>query len=188
MRPAAFLDRDGTIVEQVDHLTDPGDVRLLPGAAKGIRLLRSAGYACVVVTNQSVIGRGMLSVEGLEGVHQEMRRQLAQQGAELDGVYYCPVAPTTTDRAIVEHSDRKPGSGMLLRAAAEMNLDVSRSWMIGDMISDMLAGRHAGCMSNVLVQTGPGWQRAREEADYVVEDLPSAARLIISTGNGRSQL
>lgn len=156
MRPAVFLDRDGTIIEHVDHLTDPGDVRLIPGAAKAIRLLRSAGYVCVVVTNQSVIGRGMLSVEGLGRVHAEMRRQLAQHGAELDGVYYCPAAPTTTDRTTVEHSDRKPGSGMLLRAATEMDLDVSRSWMIGDMLSDVHAGRNAGCRGTILIRRRSG--------------------------------
>ena len=131
MRPAVFLDRDGTIIEHVHHLTDPDDVRLIPGAAKAIRLLRSAGYACVVVTNQSVIGRGMLTVDGLERVHDEMHRQLTQHGAELDGIYYCPVLPAASDRTIVEHPDRKPGPGMLLRASQDLDLDLSRSWMIG---------------------------------------------------------
>ena len=118
-RPAVFLDRDGTVIEHVHYLSDPALVRLLPGAAEALRRLRRAGFARVLVTNQSAIGRGMLTVERLDQIHAEMDRQLAASGATLDGIYYCPDAPAGDDRTVVEHSDRKPGPGMLLRAADE---------------------------------------------------------------------
>ena len=188
MKPAVFLDRDGTLIEHVHHLSDPAAVRLVDGAAEAIRELRMVGYVVVLVTNQSVVGRGMLTVDGLRRVHECLSSDLAEGGATLDAIYFCPVAPTDGGPAVIEHPDRKPGPGMLRRAACDLSIDLSRSWMVGDTIGDMLAGRHAGCKGNVLVRTGPEWRGAREEADYVVEDLPSAARLIISAGNGRSQL
>ena len=146
MRPAVFLDRDGTIIASVHYLADPELVRLIDGAARAIRALRSAGYAIVVVSNQSAVGRGMLSVERLFEVHDAMCRQLAEAGASLDGFYFCPAVPASDDRTAVDHPDRKPAPGMLLRAAIDLDLDLSRSWMIGDMVSDVLAGRNAGCM------------------------------------------
>ena len=150
-RPAVFLDRDGTVIEHVHYLSDPARVRLLPGAAEALRRLRRAGFARVLVTNQSAIGRGMLTEDRLEEIHAELERQLAASGATLDGIYYCPDAPSGDDRTVVEHSDRKPGPGMLLRAADELGLDLDASWMVGDMISDVLAGHNAGCRS-ILVE------------------------------------
>ena len=99
----------------------------------------------MLVTNQSAIGRGMLTEDRLDLIHDEMNRQLAAAGAALDAIYYCPEAPAGDDRTVVEHPDRKPGPGMLLRAAAELGLDLGASWMVGDMISDVLAGLNAGC-------------------------------------------
>ena len=156
MRPAVFLDRDGTIITSVHYLTDPELVRLIDGAAEAIRALGSAGYAIVVVSNQSAVGRGMLSVERLFEVHEAMCRQLAEEGARLDGFYFCPEVPASDDRTAVEHPDRKPAPGMLLRAAVDLDLDLSRSWMIGDLVSDVLAGRNAGCMGSILVRSGLG--------------------------------
>ena len=183
MKPAVFLDRDGTIIEHVHYLDDPKHVRLLPGAAEAIRALRAAGFVCVMVTNQSAIGRGRLTARRLEQVHDEVFVQLRRQRAELDGVYFCPVVPATDDRTVVEHPDRKPGPGMLLRAARELNLDVSRSWMVGDALSDVCAGRNAGCLGTILVRTGVGAAAAVAvdgAADHVVDDLSEAAGLIVS--------
>lgn len=115
-RPAVFLDRDGTLIEHVHYLCDPALVRLLPGVAEALKWLRRAGFALVLVTNQSAIGRGMLTEDRLEEIHTEMRRQLAACGATVDGIYHCPVAPGTDDRSVVEHPDRKPGPGMLLHS------------------------------------------------------------------------
>src|SRR5262249_52308905 len=116
-RSAVFLDRDGTLIEHVPYLSDPKLVRLLPGAAEALIRLRRAGFACVLVTNQSAIGRGMLTEDGLAEIHAELHRQLAAAGATLDGTYYCPHAPSGDDRTVVECEDRKPGPGMLRRAS-----------------------------------------------------------------------
>jgi histidinol-phosphate phosphatase family protein len=151
--PAAFLDRDGTLIEHVHYLSDPAMVRLLPGAAEALRRLRRTGFARVLVTNQSAIGRGMFTVERLEEIHAELERQLAASGATLDLIQYCPDAPAGDDRTAVESPDRKPGPGMILRAAEALGLDLGASWMIGDMESDVLAGLNAGCRS-ILVRSG----------------------------------
>jgi D-glycero-D-manno-heptose 1,7-bisphosphate phosphatase len=181
MRPAVFLDRDGTVIEHVHHLADPAKVALIPGAAEGIQLLQSHGFACVVVSNQSVVGMGLLTLEGLEEIHDVMHRMLADEKVKLDGVYFCPIAPASNDRSSIEHPDRKPGPGMLLRAARQMDLDVMRSWMIGDMQSDMLAGRNACCRGTILVRTGKGNELNPSDPaiDHVADNLLAAARWII---------
>lgn len=182
MRRAAFLDRDGTIIENVHHLADPALVRLIPGAAKGIQMLRDSGFACVVVSNQSAVGRGLLTLETLELIHQEMCRQLAQVGTAVDGWYFCPEAPKTSDRTAIDHPDRKPAPGMLLRAAKELGLDVGSSWMVGDMVSDVLAGQNAGCMGTILVKTGfgNGQTDANALATHVAQDLLVAAQWLVA--------
>jgi D-glycero-D-manno-heptose 1,7-bisphosphate phosphatase len=180
LRRAVFLDRDGTLIEHVHLLTQPSQVKLIPGAADAIRNLQSLDYACVIVTNQSVIGRGLLTEKGLDDVHDGMHRQLAQHNIHLDGVFFCPAAPITTDRTIIEHPDRKPGPGMLQKAAREMLLDLPRSWIIGDMHSDMLAGRNAKLRGTILVRTGQGDNVDPNDpsVDYVATDLLEASRLI----------
>src|ERR1051325_2713626 len=180
MRRAVFLDRDGTVIEHAPLLTQPQQVKLIPGAADAIRNLQALDYACVIVTNQSVIGRGLLTEKGLDEVHDEMNRQLAPHNVRLDGVFFCPTAPTTDDRTIVEHHDRKPGPGMLQKAAREMLLDLPRSWIVGDMHSDMLAGRNAKLRGTILVRTGQGDAVDPNDpsVDYVATDLLEASRLI----------
>jgi D,D-heptose 1,7-bisphosphate phosphatase len=180
-RPAVFLDRDGTVIEHVPYLSDPALVRLLPGSAEAMVRLRRAGFARVLVTNQSAIGRGMMTVDRLAEIHAELESQLAAQGAALDAIYYCPVAPDGDDRTVVECPDRKPGPGMLLRAAAERNLDLGASWMVGDLISDVLAGLNAGCRS-ILVQSGQAAAEAATLAgrSLVAADLAAAADVILS--------
>jgi histidinol-phosphate phosphatase family protein len=183
MYPAVFLDRDGTLIEQVHHLVDPADVRLIDGAASAIARLREHGFRVIVVTNQSVIGRGMLDEQGLQRVHEEMNRQLEEAGTGVDGIYFCPLAPVVSDPRQIEHPDRKPGPGMLLKAARELGLDLTRSWMIGDMISDILAGRNAGVKGTIAVRTGYG-QRLDETdpaIDYVVDDLAAAVEVIVGS-------
>jgi D,D-heptose 1,7-bisphosphate phosphatase len=152
-RPAVFLDRDGTLIEHVHYLSDPAHVRLLPGAAEALMRLRRAGFLCVLVTNQSAIGRGMITEARLHDIHAEMNRQLAERGTALDGIYYCPDVPTEDDRTRVENPNRKPGPGMLLQAATDLDLELADSWMVGDLISDVLAGLNAGCRS-ILVAPG----------------------------------
>ena len=101
-----------------------------------------------------------------------MNRQLAAEGATLDAIYYCPEAPAGDDRTVIEHGDRKPGPGMLLRAAEDLGLDLGASWMVGDMISDVLAGINAGCRGSILVRTGKGLTEAeRPDVEYCEDDL-----------------
>lgn len=182
MRPGVFLDRDGTIIRNVHHLACPSGVELLAGAAEALRLLRGAGFACVLVSNQSAVGRGLLSPAGLESIHQELCRQLERNDACLDGWYFCPEVPRSDDRLVIEHVDRKPGPGMLLRAAADLGLDLKRSWMIGDMISDIAAGRNAGCKGSILVRTGEGARAsgAADLASHVADNVLDAARWILA--------
>lgn len=177
------MDRDGTLIKHVHHLRDPADVQLIEGAADAVRMLRQADFACVVVTNQSVVGRGMLTLNGLARVHDRMHQLLARENASLDGVFYCPDAPTNGDRTTITHGDRKPEPGMLIRAAKELGLALEESWMVGDMISDMLAGRNAGCRGTVLVRTGLGGktQEGHEAIDFVTESLRSAVEIILAT-------
>jgi D-glycero-D-manno-heptose 1,7-bisphosphate phosphatase len=181
-RPAIFLDRDGTLIKHVHYLSDPALVQLLPGVAEALKRFRGAGFTCVLVTNQSAIGRGMFTTERLDQIHTEMNRQLAECGATIDGIYYCPDAPAGDDRTVVENHDRKPGPGMLLRAAADLQLDLGASWMVGDLISDVLAGQNAGCRS-ILLESG---QTAPEEAQALAgrfltaPDLAAAANLILA--------
>ncbi len=186
-RPAVFLDRDGTLIENVPYLSDPKLVRLLPGAAEALKRLSRAGFARILVTNQSAIGRGILTEERLNQIHAELIRQLAAQGASIDAIYYCPSVPRGDDRTVIEDPDRKPGPGMLFRAAADLNLNLTASWMVGDSISDVLAGHHAGCQS-ILVLSGETTEaeadRYRDQA-LITPDIGAALDLILETKEGR---
>ena len=150
LRPAVFLDRDGTLIEPVQCLDDPEQVRLLPDTAEAIKLLHRAGFACVLVINQSAIGRGMITEARLDEIHAEMGRQLAERGASIDGIYFCPDLLTDYDCTVGESHNRNPGPGLLLHAAADLGLELAASWMVGDLISDVMAGLNAGCQSILL--------------------------------------
>jgi|Deesub1362B_J571_1020462.scaffolds.fasta_scaffold00490_16 D-glycero-D-manno-heptose 1,7-bisphosphate phosphatase len=180
MGKAVFLDRDGVVTEQVEgYLDDPESVELLPGAAAAIRRLREAGFKVVMVTNQAGVGYGHFTEETLAKIHIRLVEKLSQEGTELDGIYYCPHTPDDNCPC------RKPSPGMLLRAAEELGIDLSRSYMVGDMTTDIEAGKRAGCFT-VLVRTGFGGSDARSdsEPDAVCEDLASAADFILERESG----
>jgi D-glycero-D-manno-heptose 1,7-bisphosphate phosphatase len=180
IRPAVFLDRDGTLTLERGYLTRPDQFRLLPGAAEAIRLLRENKFTCILVTNQSAVGRGLLTEADLHRIHDELLRQLHPEGAALDGLYYCPAAPSA---GTPDDPERKPAPGMLLRAARELDIDLAQSWMVGDSARDLLAGQSAGCRGCILVQTGHDIADALpllRAGDHVVADLAEAARLILS--------
>lgn len=182
-QPAVFFDRDGTLIEQIHYLSKPEQVKLIPGAGEAIKQLRQAGFACVVVTNQSPLGQGLFTEQELETIHQELAKQLAHYGTQVDGFYYAPEAPQIKDRTVVEHYHRKPGPGMLFRAAKDLRLDLTRSWMIGDMISDILAGYHAHCQGLIGVKTGKGletYEVPPQAHFYQVAHLSEAVNLILS--------
>ncbi len=191
---AVFMDRDNTIIEDPGYLSDPEAVKLLPGVELAIKSIRQAGYKVVVVTNQSAVARGLMTEENLETIHAELRRQLAEKGAHLDGIYYCPFHPEGTVEKYTKESElRKPRPGMLLKAAEEIDIDLTSSWMIGDSGRDVEAGQRAGCRTiRVRLRpsqshtVGPAVQDEDAQADYTVRNLVDAARLILRAGPIRS--
>ena len=182
---AVFVDRDRTLMEDPGYISDPQGVKLLPGVELAIRSLHQAGYKVVVVTNQSGVARGLLAEEMLEEIHAELRRQLGEKGVHLDAIYYCPYHPEgTVEQYAIESELRKPKPGMLLKAAAEMDIDLAASWMVGDSARDVEAGQRAGCKT-VRVRLRPLKAHAPEDqdesvlADFTVRNLVDAARIIL---------
>ncbi|HEX8861838.1 MAG TPA: HAD family hydrolase [Actinomycetes bacterium] len=154
LRRAVFLDRDGTLVEEVPYLHDPALVRLVPGASGALRRLAAAGFALVVVTNQAGVARGYYGEDAVGRVHRRLRELLAAGGVALDGIWYCPHHP---DGAVAELARacrcRKPGPGMLEAAAAELGIDLGASYLVGNDAGDVGAGRAAG-VTPLFVTTG----------------------------------
>ena len=155
---AIFLDRDGTINKYVGFLRNIDDFELVDGVAEAIRKINESGYLAVVVTNQPVVARGEVSFEELEEIHNKMETLLGKEGAYLDAIYYCPHHPHKgyegeRPELKIDCDCRKPKPGMLLKAAADFNIDLSRSWMVGDGENDIKAGISAGCMT-VLLSNG----------------------------------
>lgn len=155
---AIFLDRDGTINEYVGFLTDIKEFRLLDGVAEAIRKINASGYLAIVVTNQPIIARGEVSFTELQEIHNKMETLLGAEGAYIDAIYFCPHHPDKGfEGERVEYKIscdcRKPKPGMLLKAAEDFNIDLSRSWMVGDGKNDVEAGKNAGCKT-VLIGTG----------------------------------
>ena len=159
-QPAVFLDRDGTINEEVGYLDSVEKLRLLPGAAKAIRLINESGMKAVVVTNQSGVARGFYDEAFVEETHARLREVLRAEGAFLDGLYFCPHHPTEgRGNYLLPCNCRKPAPGLLLQAAKELRLDLARSYMVGDTLKDIEAGARAG-MKGILVRTGYGGEEA----------------------------
>jgi D-glycero-D-manno-heptose 1,7-bisphosphate phosphatase len=144
--PAAFLDRDGVLIEDVGYPHREDQLRFMPGAPEAVRRLNRLGYLCVIVTNQSGVARGMFSLEQMQTFNALLVRRLAARGAIIGAVYACPYhADATVDQwRHPDHPERKPNPGMILRAMAEHRIDQSRSFMIGDQPSDQEAARRAG--------------------------------------------
>ena len=182
MKKAVFLDRDGVINEPApegSYITKWEELRLLPGVAAGIASLNRAGYTVIVVTNQRCVAKGLLSTAELEILHERLIKLLAQSGATIDGVYYCP---HELDDAC---ACRKPRPGMLLEAARAHNIDISSAWMIGDSDIDIEAGRNAGCKTIRLLERiensdqAVGGSVARTTSDMVAISLLDAAQKIL---------
>ena len=168
-RPAIFLDRDGTINEEVSYVWRPEQLKLIPGAAAAVRQLREAGYRIVVITNQPVIARGDCTTAELLRIHDYMEMELSRKGAFIDGIYYCPHHPDKgfegeRPELKLDCDCRKPRAGMVLQAERELNLDLSKSWLIGDRTSDVQTAYNCGVRS-VLLRTGIGGHDQRHSAD-----------------------
>jgi D-glycero-D-manno-heptose 1,7-bisphosphate phosphatase len=163
-RPALFLDRDGVIVELIPYLHRVEDVALIAGAVETIAAANRQGVPVVVITNQAGIGRGYYGWKEFQEVQEFILIALRNAGARVDGVFACPHHPDATGRYFHSaHPARKPGPGMLLRAAEMLRIDLARSWIVGDRSGDLLAGRSAGLQGGVLVKTGLG-QRCTDTA------------------------
>lgn len=185
-RPAVFIDRDGTLTDEVGYVNHPSRLRMLPRSAEAIRLLNAAGLPAVVVTNQAGLARGYFTEDVLTKVNELLIAQLATAGARLDGIYVCPHHPTEGAAPYrVRCECRKPKAGLLRRAAAELGLDLERSTMIGDKPSDLVPGREVGA-ATVLVLTGYGrgeWEYRRDtfevKPDHVADDLLDAVQWVL---------
>lgn len=185
---AVFMDRDGTICEEVGYLDSVERFRLLPGSAAAIKLLNDRGLKAVVVTNQSGVARGYFPESRLKELHDELCRQL-RRGAEafLDGIYYCPHHPSEGEAAYRRICDcRKPAAGLLLKAAEDLGLDLTASYMVGDRLEDLECGYRVGARG-ILVLTGYGKeelesQKAKLETQpsFVAGDLYEAVKWIIA--------
>jgi len=169
--PAVFVDRDGTIMENVDYCSDPKQVRIFPRVREALRRLKSNGFKLIIITNQSGIGREFFTIEQYRAVEAEVLRQLGD--GLIDATYFCPDVPS-------QHSScRKPAPGMIFQATQEHRIDLSRSFFIGDKEIDAECGRNAG-VRTIRVQTGLQHDMTGSVADWVASDFADAAKIILN--------
>ena len=148
---AIFLDRDDTLIEDPGYISDPDQVKLLDGVPEALIALKSLGYKLIIVTNQSAVARGIITEKKLEEIHDRLKQLLAKKNAYIDNIYYCPYHPEGTIKKYTKESNcRKPNPGMLLRAFAEMKIDLEQSWCIGNSNKDIEAGQKAGCKTILI--------------------------------------
>jgi D-glycero-D-manno-heptose 1,7-bisphosphate phosphatase len=172
LSPAVFIDRDGTIMEDCVYCSDPEKVRIFPGVPEALRRLKSNGFKLIIITNQSGIGRGLFTVEQYRAVEAELLRQLGD--GLIHATYFCPDVPG-------QHSThRKPAPGMIVDATREHQIDVSRSFLIGDAEIDVECAHRAGVRA-VRVRTGLKRDTTASVADWQAEDLPAAVEIILAT-------
>ena len=170
---AVFLDRDGTIARDVPYCGSPGDFECLPTVPEAIKRLKDNGFKVVVITNQSGIARGYFTEETLAQIHGKMKQELAEYGAWVDGIYYCPHHPDDGCEC------RKPKTALFLQAAKELHIDLSHSFVVGDMQMDVDAGKALGCKT-ILVTTGPqGGNGIVDPPHYTAGSLLEAAKWIL---------
>jgi D-glycero-D-manno-heptose 1,7-bisphosphate phosphatase len=185
MFPAIFLDRDGVLIEnQPEYVRDWSQADIFPEAILALANSNIKGYKVVIVTNQSAVGRGIISIETAQGINDRLVNVIREKKGRVDGVYLCPHGP---------HDDcdcRKPKPGLLLQAADELSLDLNRSWMIGGAWSDVQAGQTAGVRGTIMVKTGRGAKqlllhRPKDIDGFLVcNDLPQAIELILAQDGG----
>lgn len=171
LSPAVFVDRDGTIMEDCDYCSDPKDVKIFPGVQEALLCLKSKGFKLIIITNQSGIGRGLMTVEQYRAVEAEVVRQVG--GDLIDATYFCPDVPGQNS------SCRKPAPGMILQAEREHGIDLLRAFFIGDKEIDVECGRNAG-VRTIRVQTGFQRDMKASAADWVTKDLAAAVEIILN--------
>ncbi|MBW1683202.1 MAG: HAD family hydrolase [Deltaproteobacteria bacterium] len=189
MKPAVFLDRDGTVNEQMGYINHPSRFVMLPGAAEAIARLNHAGYLVIVVTNQSGVARGYFPEELVVEVHAMLKQMLGRRGAHVDGIYYCPHHPRGKVEGYRKTCEcRKPGTGLVKRACKDFEIDMACSFMVGDRYSDVEMGHRLG-LPSVMVKTGYGRGDLRyvvptmaNGPDFVADDLKGAVDWILNHG------
>lgn len=191
-RAGVFFDRDGTLNEEVDFLSTPEQLQLIPGAAAAVRAVNLSGMAACVVSNQSGIARGLFRETDLGPIHEKLESQLARTGARLDSIYYCPHHPTEGIPPYnVDCDCRKPRTGMLRRAERELGIDLRRSYVVGDRLVDVQAGQAVGG-KGILVLTGWGARTRGELAagnvtpDFIAASVQEAVEFILHEDKGET--
>jgi D,D-heptose 1,7-bisphosphate phosphatase len=178
---AIFLDRDDTLIEDLGYINHPDQVKLLDGVDKSLIELKAMGYKLIVVSNQSGVARGIVSEEALGEIHDRLKQLLAEKGAPLDRIYYCPYHPDGVIEKYRKESDRrKPNPGMLLAAADEMDIDLTQSWMIGNSSRDIEAGLQAGCKT-ILTNDASHYKQHKPgepNPDYRAVNIKEAVNII----------
>ena len=185
MSKAVFLDRDGVITQDPPHYAHRIDqLKLIPKSANGIRIFNANGFKVIVVSNQSGVAKGYYQEKDIETYNTAMEKELGKKDAYIDAIYYCPHHPEAEIEAYrIDCDCRKPKPGMLKRAEEELNLDLKRSFLVGDKISDIKAGYSAGCKT-ILVLTGHGTDELKKNAkmnikpNFISEDLYAASQII----------
>jgi histidinol-phosphate phosphatase family protein len=170
LNKAVFLDRDGTICEEVNYLTNPAQLKILPRVGEAIKLLNESGFKVIVVTNQSAIARGFMTEEDLKMIHKKMLRELSKEKAYIDAVYYCPHHPGDNCEC------RKPRAALLMKAVNELGVSLHDSYVVGDKQSDIALSSHIKCKS-VLVLTGYGSNELQTIEQWIVKPTHIAADL-----------
>lgn len=185
-RKAVFLDRDGTIIKQVELMHSVEELYLLPGAARAIGALNNLGFLVVIVTNQPVVARGIIGPKEVDQIHAVLIERLNGKGAKIDAVYFCPHHPEATmPKYRLRCRCRKPGPGMILKGLKKLNINPKKSFMVGDALIDVVSGKKAG-LKTILVKTGPGHARLDEKykhikPDFTVKNLMQAVKEITNS-------
>jgi len=183
MKKAVFIDKDGTLIRDIAYNVDPDKIELEPYAETALRLLSQQDYVFIIISNQAGIARGYFKEKDLQGVTNKVKSLLSPAGIKLDGFFYCPHHPEgVIPEYAVNCSCRKPEPGMILQAADIFDIDLSKSWMIGDILNDVEAGNRAGCRS-LLINNGHETRWELNEyrlPEYAASDLLDAAEFIIS--------
>lgn len=189
-RPAVFIDRDGTISEEVGYVNHPSRFRVFPYSAEAIRILNENGLLAIVITNQAGVARGYFAEEVILKIHDQLKRDLQNGSAQLDGIYYCAHHPSVGEPPYRLACDcRKPKTGLIEQAARDFEIDIAASWMAGDRYSDVELARNAGLRSAFLLSGyGRGeWeyqsQNWKHQPDLVSENLLEAVRSIVNHGS-----
>ncbi|MBI5667904.1 MAG: HAD family hydrolase [Chloroflexi bacterium] len=190
MNRAIFIDKDGTLIVDVPYNVDPELITLSLGAGEALRRFKDAGYLLVVVSNQSGVAKGMFDEAALQPVRQRLNKLLAEYGVQLDGFYYCPHWPHgTVERYAIACECRKPKAGMLLAAARDLNIDLSRSWMIGDILADTEAGKRADCRTVLIEKPYDPVIHLTDQnrPDFIVRSWHEATRVILARRAAQSR-